>query len=136
MFLTKECDYGIRIIRALADGEKRTVQSICETEYIPQQYAYKILKKLERGGLVQSRRGPDGGYQLTKSPGNFSIYDVITAVEEKLFISECLMGEQVCTRNTHEEPCAVHRELIRIQDVMVAEMKRKSMEEVLGSTIQ
>jgi len=131
MFLTKECDYGIRIIRALADNKKKSVQTICEIEHVPLQYAYKILKKLERGGLVKSWRGPDGGYRLIKSPRSFTMYDVVAAIDGKLFVSECLNEEQNCTRNTPETPCSVHFELARIQALIIEEMKSKTMEDTL-----
>ena len=77
MLLTKECDYGLRIIRALQDKEIKTVLSICEKEYIPYKYAYKILKKLHKAKLVQNKRGPDGGYFLIKPLSSFTIYDVV-----------------------------------------------------------
>ena len=133
MFLTRECDYGIRVVRALADNEKRTVKTICEMENIPQQYAYKILKKLENAGIVKSSRGPDGGYHLVKSPTSFSIFDIITAVDENLFLNECLKEGQECSRNTEDAPCAVHFELERIQNMLIEELKCKNMLEIMDS---
>ena len=134
MFLTKECDYGIRITRALADNKQKAVPIICEMENIPQQYAYKILKKMERAGIVQSKRGPDGGYRLVKTPNSFTMYDIVSAIDEKLFLSECLKSRgQLCPRNTPEAPCAVHRELHHIQDMLIREMLSKSMEEILNN---
>ena len=53
MMITRESDYGVRIIRALKDGGLMTIGQICERECIPKQFAYKILKKLELAGLVQ-----------------------------------------------------------------------------------
>ena len=47
MMITRESDYGVRIIRALKDGGLMTIGQICERECIPKQFAYKILKKLE-----------------------------------------------------------------------------------------
>jgi len=131
MLLTKECDYGLRIIRALADKEKRTVQKICDTEHIPHMYAYKILKKLQNAGLVQNKRGPDGGYFLIKPLDTFTIYDIVTAVDERLLIFECLTDGAQCPRNTGNSPCTVHCELVRIQTLLVHEMKARSMEELL-----
>jgi len=131
MLLTKECDYGLRIIRALHDNEKRTVQTICEMEYIPHKYAYKILKKLQNAGFVQNRRGPDGGYFLVKPLDSFTIYDVATAVNERLYISECLRDDKECPRNNGAAPCTVHLELARLQSLLVEEMKAKTIEELI-----
>ena len=132
MFLTKECDYGIRVIRALANYQKKTVEEISDAEHIPHQYAYKILKKLERVGFVQSLRGRDGGYQLAKPLYTFTLYDVVSAVDENLFLFECLRGSKLCPLNNLEKPCAVHLEFERIQELLVSEMRSKTMDEVLS----
>ena len=132
IFLTKECDYGVRTIRALADGEKKTVETICELEKIPGQYAYKILKKLERAGFVQSVRGRDGGYQLVKPLHQLTLYDIVSAIDESLFLFACLQKHHVCVHNNSKRPCTVHQEFMRIQDVLIAEMQRKNMQELLN----
>lgn len=131
MLLTKECDYGMRIMRALGDGQKRTVQAVCDTEHIPHKYAYKILKKLQKAGLVQNKRGPAGGYFLVKPLNTFTLYDVVSAVDERLFLFECLRDGAECPHNTGNAPCAMHHELVRLQNMLTAEMKAKNMEDVL-----
>ena len=132
MLLTKECDYGIRIIRALSDGTQKTVKAMCEPEHIPHKYAYGILKKLQKAGMVQNRRGPNGGYVLIKPLHTFGIYDIITAIDERLFLSACLQVENFCRLNSREYPCAVHLELMRLQNLLLDEMKAKSMAELMN----
>ena len=131
MLLTKECDYGTRIIRALMDGEKRTVAAICDMEHIPVPYAYKILKKLEHAGLLQSLRGRDGGYRLAKPLEMITLYDIAIAVDENLLIFECLDNDKHCSFHRLDQPCAVHLEFERLQDCLVAEMRAKTMQEIL-----
>ena len=58
MIITKETDYALRILRVLLDGEKHSVAEMSETELIPNQFAYQILRKLSAGNLVQVSRGP------------------------------------------------------------------------------
>jgi len=118
-------------MRTLADEEKRTVQTICDIEHIPHKYAYKILKKLQKAGLVQNKRGPDGGYFLQKPINTFTMYDVINAVDERLFLFECLISGAQCPRNTGDAPCTIHNELARLQVLLVNEMKAKTIEEIL-----
>jgi len=132
MLLTKECDYGLRIVRALAGGEKKTVEAICDIEHIPDQYAYKILKKMERAGIVQSSRGRNGGYQLVKSPHAFTLHDVISAVDDNLFVFECLREDNSCLHNDPKRPCVVHLEFERLQKLLVNEMRKKTMKEILS----
>ena len=135
MFLTKECDYGLRIIRALAGGEKTTAEEICAAENIPGQFAYKILKKLERGGYLQSSRGREGGYWLIKPLDELTIHDVVTAIDDKLFINECMREDRDCVHDKKDNPCAVHRELVRIQSVLIDELSSKSFKEVIMAAV-
>jgi len=131
MFLTRECDYGIRIIRALASGEKTTAEEICAAEAIPGQFAYKILKKLERAGWIMSSRGRDGGYWLVKSPNELTILDVVSAIDENLLINECLRDDCPCQRNQEDHPCMVHKEFERIQESLNNELSAKSLLQIL-----
>ena len=131
MLLTRECDYGLRIIRALSTGEKSTAEEICASENIPGQFAYKILKKLERAGFLQSSRGRDGGYWLVKPLSSVSIYDIVSSIDENLFINECLRDDRPCVRNHPGDACAVHMELDRIQGILVEELRRKAIVEVV-----
>ena len=132
MFLTRECDYSIRTIRALACGEKKTVEEICSDEHIPGQYAYKILKQLERAGFVQSLRGRYGGYQLSKPLDTITIYDIVSATSNNLVLNECLKDSEKCSRNLDMSPCAVHHELRRIQQILVSELSSKTFPELIA----
>jgi len=136
MLLTKECDYGVRIIRALSTDEKKTVEAICRAEYIPDKYAYKILKKLALAGFVRSLRGRDGGYQLSKTLDEFTIYDVVAAIDGNLFIFECLREDKYCPVKTNEGNCSVHLEFERLQTLLIDEMRAKTMREVLGLALE
>jgi len=131
MLITKECDYGLRIIRALSDNEKRTVAQISEVEHIPHTFAYKILKKLQNAGFVENRLGSKGGYILVKPLNSIYIYDVVIAISDNLYLNECLRPDDLCTRNTIGEPCAVHKEFDRIQNILMTEMKAKNIEQIV-----
>ena len=134
MLISKECDYAARIVRALADGEKKTAEEIGSGENISHQFAYKILKKLEKGGLVRAFRGKAGGYALTRGVGEFSLYDVFSAVEGRIILTACLQKDFVCPMNRGGAPCGVHKEFVRLQELLSAGLKEKTVSEVLGLT--
>jgi Rrf2 family protein len=133
MLISKECDYAVRIVRALADGGKRTAEDIGRMEKISHPFAYKILKKLEKSGLVQSFRGKAGGYALTMGVDKFSLYDVFSAVEERMILTACLQKGFACPMNKGDSPCRVHREFTRLQELLSAGLKERKLSEVLGS---
>ena len=57
MFITRECDYAVRVIRALAGESRLSVSEICEKESITAPFAYKILKKLQEAGACKGVPG-------------------------------------------------------------------------------
>jgi len=65
MLITRETDYALRMLRVLLDGEKHSAAEMAETELIPMQFAYQILRKLSAGELVQVSRGAAGGCRLS-----------------------------------------------------------------------
>ncbi|MCL2377746.1 MAG: Rrf2 family transcriptional regulator [Defluviitaleaceae bacterium] len=132
MFLTKECDYSVRIIRALSCGSKKTIEAIATEEKMPQKYAYKIIKKLVKAGLVHSTRGRIGGYTLIKPLGDFTLLDIIASVDTNRYINECLRGDSKCPfKNDPNKICTVHHELARVQSLIISELSSKTMDIVL-----
>jgi len=136
MFITKECDYAIRVVRGLADGELKTVKSVCEKEDIPYSFAYKILKKLEREGIVTAFRGNTGGYQLVKGLDELNLFDIVQAVDKRLYINECLEEGHDCSRNGVSERCMVHQEFIRIQEILDRALQEKTVLEIVSDVIR
>jgi len=132
MFITKECDYAVRIIRGLSKTEKATVGFLCKQENLPQFYAYKILNKLEKSGFVQSKRGSLGGYILLKDPNLITLYDIVLAVDCDAFLAGCVKNKGYCSRNTPEAPCKVHIELCRLQDKFIDCLKEKTLAQILA----
>jgi Rrf2 family protein len=130
MFISRECDYSVRIIRELADGKKKTAEDISSKERISYQFSYKILKKLENKGLVRVFRGVQGGYSLTKKIEDITLYDVFTAIEDHIFITACLQNGFDCPMNKNGTPCSVHKEFLRLQRVLTSAMKEKTLDEV------
>lgn len=130
MFLTRECDYAIRIVRALTDMEIKSAKVICENEHISTSFGYKILKRLETAGIVTSYRGVSGGYQLAKAPESITIYEVISAIDKNLVLSECLSPGHECSRN-HDGECLVQKELKKIQDLVSNALNGTKMTELV-----
>ena len=133
MFITRECDYAVRVISALAGGSRLSVSEICEKESITAPFAYKILKKLQEAGLVKGFRGVHGGYALNCGPEEITLYDIYSAVDPELLIIECMGQGYECVRNGKSDgQCMVHCELEEIQKELWALLKRKNMKELLG----
>lgn len=131
MLITRECDYGIRIIRALSGGETVNIQTICEKEDITSPIAYKVARKLEKSGLLKSYRGSTGGYALHCDLEQTSLYDILTVVDSKLLLIECMQTGYECTVNQPKHPCFAHKEFLKIQMNLIQELKDCSLAKLL-----
>lgn len=130
MLITRRSDYAMRICRVLHDGKVHNVREICQAEEIPKAFAYKILRELEMAGLVKSERGNQGGYYLNRPLSELTLYDVVNITEDDLAILHCMKED--CNRNPDSMPCKVHQEIERIQKILIDELKKKTIEEILG----
>ena len=72
-----------------ADGAPIALMQISERQQITVAYLEQIFCKLRRAGLVESVRGPGGGYRLTRSPEEINVGTIIDAVEENLDATQC-----------------------------------------------
>ncbi|MDD3139882.1 MAG: Rrf2 family transcriptional regulator [Lachnospiraceae bacterium] len=131
MLLTRESDYAVRIVRALKNGEKQPVKNICAEEDIPEPFTYKILKKLEKAGIVKAIRGAQGGYYLSRKINELTLEDIVMAIDSDLAITQCTTKNCECIRNEILAPCTVHNELQRIQEILIKELKSKTLAEIL-----
>lgn len=87
MRLANRTDYAIRASLVLAANFNKgpvTVEAIARNQDIPQRYLGAIMNELRRAGLVQARRGPVGGYELSRPPADVALADVIRAVDGAL----------------------------------------------------
>jgi Rrf2 family protein len=85
--VSAKADYAVRALVELAAGEEGTPvkgEAISTAQGIPMPFLENILSELRHSGLVQSRRGAEGGYWLSRLPREVSIADVIRAVEGPL----------------------------------------------------
>jgi Rrf2 family protein len=82
---TAKADYAVRAaVELAAAGELVTAEHIARAQGIPVNFLENILRDLRRAGVVESRRGQQGGYALARPAEEISVADVIRAVEGPL----------------------------------------------------
>ena len=115
MIITKETDYALRILRVLLDGEKHSVAEMSETELIPTQFAYQILRKLSAGNLVRVSRGALGGCELSCDLDATSLYDLMGVMGERGVLCACMEPGFECRWQDEHGRCAIHYQLAALQ---------------------
>lgn len=87
MQISARADYALRALCVLAAAEPGTVVKaavIAEAQAIPRTFLDQILGDLRRAGVVESRRGPDGGHLLARPSYAITVADVIRVVDGPL----------------------------------------------------
>jgi Rrf2 family protein len=103
-------------LRALVDGHKKTLSAICEEEAVPQQFGYKILKKLAGAGYVHIKRGKEGGYTISDSFPDKTLYDLTIVMDNPTDISPCVIPGYICEAHREKgEVCNVNLRLSALQ---------------------
>ena len=93
MNLSQKCQYAVRAILELAKHYGQgpvAISQIAASQAIPQRFLENILNELRPTGLIESRRGIQGGYLLARDPGTVSVGEVIRLVEGPLDPVKCL----------------------------------------------
>ena len=84
MRVSAKVDYAVRAaVELAAAGQGATVkaEAIASAQDIPRKFLDNILQGLRQAGIVDSRRGPDGGHRLARDPADVTLADVIRAID-------------------------------------------------------
>ena len=132
MLITRETDYALRVLRALAGGGRMTAEEICREELLPRQFVYKILKKLEKAGLISIARGAEGGCRLCSDLKKFSLYDLAAAMGEDRSVNACMQAGFRCAwRESHSSRWPVLCQRLEVQIILDSELRARSLHRML-----
>jgi len=133
MLINRETDYALRALRALSDGKKKTLAVICNAEGIPQQFGYKILKKLAGANYVMIQRGKEGGYTITEAFQEKTLYDLTIIMENQTDVSPCVLPGYICERHRPDEnPCNVNQVLKVMQQELTDRLRSVNLMELVS----
>ena len=143
MKLTSKGRYAVMAMADLAKNNGREPISLSEISLrqgISVSYLEQLFLKLRKNNLVQSERGPSGGYVLTKPPQEIQLLSIIRAVDEKVKTVKCKKeSKKGC--NGKSVKCITHNlwddleahinkffENNTLEDILFKEVKNKSEE--------
>jgi Rrf2 family transcriptional regulator, iron-sulfur cluster assembly transcription factor len=129
---SKGCEYTIRALTCVLNDTGRRgflVKEICRRAKVPEPFTRKAFQKLAKNGFLKVLRGPGGGYQLTRDPGQISILELIKAVDGKEVFEQCVMGLAQCE---DKEPCPIHVTWKRVKSKVIAELGTKTLEQLMA----
>ena len=85
-------------VLAAAEGGTVTTTRIAEELSASEAHLSKVLQVLARSGILESKRGPNGGYVLARPAAEITLLDVYEALEGEMRLGGCLFSRPVCDR--------------------------------------
>src|SRR5579872_6645076 len=129
--ISRLTDYATVILAALAEepGQVRTATALAERTRIAAPTVSKLLKQLQRAGLVNSTRGLHGGYQLARPASQISAATILDALEGPLAVTDCSAGHGQCGI---EDTCRVSRSWQRLNLAIRRTLQEVSLAQLAG----
>lgn len=91
---------------------------------VPGPYVSKIFRCLVERGILESRRGPRGGFGFKENPGTVTLKDVMAAIDDRSRMDDCVMGLDACSA---ANACPLH--------AVWAESKKQILERLEQETL-
>jgi len=114
--LSNTCKYGVRAVLFIASkpasNGKVGLKTISSELSIPQPFLAKILQVLSKNKLLDSAKGPHGGFSLMRPATEITLMDIVRAIDGDEFFDSCLLTGEKCN---YYEPskgvCMLHNDL-------------------------
>lgn len=127
-------EYALRAMVCLSSSkaeESMNSETIAERTKVPKGYLSKIMRDLVVANLVDSQRGPNGGFVLARPASQINILSIVDAVDPINRIRECPLGNP-----SHTKLCPLHRRLDDSLANIERDFKETLLSEVLESTLE
>lgn len=108
---SKTVEYAIRAVLFVAQksehGSKVGIKEISKGISAPEHFLAKILQDLSRKGLIQSIKGPNGGFYIEEASKKNTLADIVKAIDGDKLFTGCGLGLEICSE---KNPCPLHDE--------------------------
>ncbi|MDO3627186.1 Rrf2 family transcriptional regulator [Mucilaginibacter sp. BT774] len=114
---SKTCEYAMRavffIAHKTAGGGRVGIKEVALGIDSPEHFLAKILQDLSRRGVIQSAKGPNGGFYVDEVILNMPLASIVEAVDGSDIFTGCGLGLEYCSE---ENPCPIHHEFKAIRN--------------------
>jgi Rrf2 family protein len=102
-------------LAGVADDKTASTREISDQQDISYVLACKLMQKLHKAKLVESKMGAKGGFRLSRNPAKISLLEMIAAIQGPVTLNRCLLALDACKR---QKKCTVNAKLIELQKSM------------------
>lgn len=131
MRLTKATDLALRVVMSLAaiDPEPSTARKVAEEMRVPYNHLAKVVARLQRMGMVETRRGRGGGLRLTDAGRGVSIGRLVRDLEGAGDVVEC-EGDVPCPLR---QACRLRSALRQAQEAFFASLDEITLTDLVAA---
>ena len=116
MRLSTKSRYGTRAVLDIAMHGRNgpvTLKDMSRRQDVSKKYLGQIINQLLTAGILESIRGPQGGYVLNRPPDTIRLGEIIRALDGSVAPSRCVDNPTICQRNTN---CVTREVWIRVKE--------------------
>jgi Rrf2 family protein len=134
--ISQRAKYALRALVMIAKGDagqSYSIPEIAETQRIPKKFLEQILLELKRAGIVESRRGKDGGYLMRKEAAEVTYGDVLRVIDGPLALLPCLsiVAYRKCEDCRSETDCEIRHVFAKVAESTRAVLDQTSITDSL-----
>ena len=131
---SKACEYAIRSVIFIAnkstEGERCTLHEISAGIDSPLAFTAKILQKLTKSGIVNSKKGPNGGFEVSiKKINKTTLAEIIQIIDGSDVLNHCVLGLEQCSDH---HPCPVHHKFLPIRNEILQLVHHTYLKEIVS----
>jgi Rrf2 family protein len=130
--LSNSCRYGIRAVVYLASkhhGKGNTgIKEISEDLGLPAPFLAKILQQLAKQKILNSVKGPNGGFSLLRKPESITMLDIVRIIDGDNLFKNCIIHDGSCAEvKRNRKSCPVHDDYSAIRAGIVRLFREKTV---------
>nr|WP_287938892.1 Rrf2 family transcriptional regulator [Algoriphagus sp.] len=129
---SKACEYGIKAMIYVATqslkGDRVKIGDIVEKVGSPEAFTAKILSDLVKSGLIESLKGPYGGFFIhPEKMESIKVIQIVSAIDGDSIFLGCGLGLAECNAL---EPCPMHSKFVKIRSELKKALESTSLLEL------
>ncbi len=132
--LSNSCKYGIRAVVYLASRHTRNnigIREISKDLGLPSPFLAKILQQLAKQKILNSVKGPNGGFTLKKKPESITMLDIVKIIDGDNLFKNCLIHDGACNDvRKSRKACPVHDDYSVIRSKIDTLFRNKTIAEL------
>lgn len=134
---SKACQYGIKasvyIALQSSYGNRVSLKEIAENIDTPEAFTAKILHQLAKCNILNSLKGPTGGFVIEEGRTHtIKLSEIVSAIDGKSIYEGCALGFETCDER---QPCPFHHKFVGIRNDLKSMLETTSLFELANGLV-